>query len=109
MKLLAAITCAAAVTAAAAAKPLTPDRIRFWDAVAACETGGRWDWGARHRPGEGRTYQGGVGFYWGTWRWWASELGLLGMYPAAFLAPRLIQMRVAEHGLTKHRGYWGCL
>jgi hypothetical protein len=79
-----------------------------WYAVARCETGGRWDWGAKRRPAEGHTYEGGVGFYWGTWRKWAGELGLLGRYPHAYLAPARVQIRVAQYGWERG-GYWGCL
>jgi hypothetical protein len=74
----------------------------FWDRVAQCETGGNW----RMR---GPTYSGGVGFYNPTWSSWAGELRLVARYPNAADAPRLVQIRVAEYGLTVHRGYWGCL
>jgi hypothetical protein len=74
----------------------------FWDRVARCETGGNWHM-------RGSTYSGGVGFYNSTWTAWASELHLTGRYPNAADAPRLVQIRVAEYGLTVHRGYWGCL
>jgi Iap family predicted aminopeptidase len=57
---------------------------------------------------QGPTYEGGVGFYVGTWRWWAGELGLFRRYPHAYMAPARVQMTVAEYGLTRHRGYWGC-
>lgn len=80
----------------------------FWQRVAICETGGRWDWGAQHRPGEGHTYEGGVGFYWATWRLWAGHLGLLQRYPHAYMAPPAVQARVAAYGLSVG-GYWGCL
>lgn len=80
----------------------------FWDRVAACETGGRWDWGSRHRPAEGTTYEGGVGFYHGTWVAWAGAVRLLARYPHAYQAPRLVQIAVAQYGYA-HRGYWGCL
>lgn len=81
---------------------LTPQQIRFWTAVARCETGGNWRM-------TGPTYEGGVGFYVGTWRWWASELGLLRRYPHANQAPARVQMRVAQYGYTAHDGYWGCI
>jgi len=80
----------------------------FWDRVAACETGGRWDWGARNRPAEGHTYEGGVGFYHGTWDTWAGAVRLLNRYPHAYQAPRLVQIAVAEYGYSVG-GYWGCL
>jgi len=80
---------------------LRPDRIAFWDRIANCETGGNW----RMR---GSTYEGGVGFAVTTWRWWAGKLGLLARYPHAYLAPRLVQIRVAEYGLLTWHGYWGC-
>jgi hypothetical protein len=80
----------------------------FWRSVASCETGQRWDWGSRNRPGEGTTYQGGLGFYWATWDWWATELGLIRKYPHAYDAPANVQILVADHGYRRHRGYWGC-
>ncbi len=83
--------------------------VQFWDNVARCETGQRWDWGAQHRAGEGHTYEGGVGFYWQTWQAWARELGLLRRYPHAYLAPKLVQIQVAEYGLRVHNGYWGAI
>lgn len=87
---------------------------RFWKSVAQCETGGvlgypLWDWGKFQRPKEGDTYEGAVGFLNTTWDDWAAELNLLNRFPAAYDAPMLVQIRVAEHGLRVHRGYWGCL
>jgi hypothetical protein len=88
----------------------------FWERLATCETGHigaagdgrpRWDWGAHHRHLEGTTFEGGVGFYSGTWSLWAGELGLLRLYPHAYLAPPAVQVRVAEYGFA-HGGYWGC-
>lgn len=112
----------AAVGILAAAAPakalLSPGQVRFWDRVATCETGHigeagdgrpRWDWGARRRHLEGSMYEGGVGFYWVTWRTWARELGLLRRFPHAYMAPRLVQVRVAEYGFVVHGGYWGCV
>ena len=79
---------------------------RFWRSLAQCETGGRWDWGARHRPGEGHTFEGGLGFYYGTWTMWREQLGV--SYVHAWQAPPAVQVRVAAWGLA-HGGYWGCL
>lgn len=79
----------------------------FWQRLADCETGGRWDWGSKHRPHEGHVYEGGLGFYWGTWKLWASHLKLYGIYRHAYLAPPAVQVRVARYGLA-HGGYWGC-
>jgi hypothetical protein len=73
----------------------------YWDRLAWCETRG--NWGMR-----GSTYEGGVGFAVTTWRWWASELGLLERYPHAWMAPRVVQVRVAAYGRNRHRGWWGC-
>jgi hypothetical protein len=100
VRVLATATAILALAAPAQAK-LSPDRIAFWDRIANCETGGNWRM-------SGSTYEGGVGFAGTTWRWWARELGLLARYPHANLAPRLVQIRVAEYGLTRYRGYWGC-
>ena len=88
----------------------------FWQRLATCETGHigqptdghpRWNWGALHRHLEGKTYEGGVGFYWRTWNLWAGELGLLRLYPHAYLAPPPVQVRVAQYGFARG-GYWGC-
>jgi hypothetical protein len=81
---------------------LPASTVEFWDAVARCETGSRWQ-------GLGSTYQGGLGIYWSTWDWWAKELGLWSQFPDAGMAPRLVQIRVADYGRRVHRGYWGCL
>lgn len=91
---------------------LSPTEVAFWTRVGSCETGSggppKWDWGAERRPGEGSSYEGGVGFAASTWRLWASALGLLRRFPHAYLAPAAVQMRVAQYGLGKG-GYWGCL
>ena len=83
----------------------------FWQRVAQCETGGRWDWGkyagsASRRPGEGTRFEGGVGFYYGTWELWAGQLHV--RFQHAWQAPPAVQVRVATWGL-EHGGYWGCL
>ena len=88
----------------------------FWERLATCETGHigapndgrpRWNWGALHRHLEGKTFEGGVGFFSSTWRLWAGDLGLLPLYPHAYLAPPGVQVRVAEYGFARG-GYWGC-
>ena len=84
-----------------AASALTPSVIRYWDAIADCETGGNWRM-------HGSVYSGGVGFANSTWSWWARELGLVARYPTADQAPRLVQIQVADYGRRVHRGYWGC-
>ncbi len=92
--------------------PLTPALIRYWTAVAKCETGAggqpKWDWGSKHRANEGTLYEGGVGFSTLVWRLWAGELGLLTLYPDAFDAPARVQMTVAQYGATVHKAQWGC-
>jgi hypothetical protein len=92
---------AADLARASSSPTLAPSTIAYWDRVARCETGGQW-------RGLGRTYQGGLGFYWATWDSWAGELGLEARYPDAGDAPRLVQIRVADYGRRVHRGYWGC-
>ena len=91
---------------------LTPALIRYWTAVAKCETGGggppKWDWGSRHRANEGTLYEGGVGFSTPMWKLWAGELGLLTLFPDAFDAPARVQMTVAQYGATVHKAQWGC-
>jgi hypothetical protein len=91
----------AADLARASSSSLSPSTIAYWDGVARCETGAHW-------RGLGRTYQGGLGFYYSTWDAWAGELGLEARYPDAGDAPRLVQIRVADYGRRVHRGYWGC-
>ena len=107
------ISASAAVTVhASASQPLSPQAVRYWTAVASCETGSggppKWDWGSKHRPGEGTLFEGGVGFSATVWQIWAGELGLLKLYPHAYNAPALVQMRVAEYGRTVHKAQWGC-
>jgi len=103
---------AAATAQASASQPLSAQTIRYWTAVASCETGSggppKWDWGSKHRPGEGTLFEGGVGFSATVWQIWAGELGLLNRYPHAYEAPALVQMRVAEYGRTVHNAQWGC-
>jgi len=101
LALLVALVAACAFYTGRASAALTPATVAYWDRVAQCETGRRWQ-------APGPTYQGGVGFYWATWDWWARELGLHRRYPDAHLAPRLVQIRVADYGRRVHRGYWGC-
>lgn len=88
-----------------------------WWKIALCETGHigdsqdgkpRWDWGSKHRHLEGKVYEGGVGFYASTWMLWAKAVGVYRQYPHAFLAPPLIQIKVAKYGFA-HGGYWGCI
>lgn len=74
----------------------------FWMRVANCETGGNW----RMR---GSSYSGGTGMANTTYRWWASELHLLGRYPNAADAPRAVQIEVSEYGYRVHHGYWGTI
>jgi Transglycosylase-like domain len=102
LTLVVLVVVALLVIARAATAKLTPERLAFWDRVARCETGGNWQM-------RGSTYSGGLGFYNGTWSWWARELGVVSRYPTANLAPRLVQIRVAEYGYRVHRGYWGCI
>ena len=65
---------------AAGLQPLSAKVVAHWTAVAACETGGggppKWDWGSKHRPGEGTLFEGGVGFSAYMWKVWAGELPL---------------------------------
>ncbi|HEX4518431.1 MAG TPA: hypothetical protein VH063_02505 [Gaiellaceae bacterium] len=92
--------------------PLTPSLIRYWTAVAKCETGAggapKWNWGSRHRPNEGTLYEGGVGFSTAMWKQWAAELGWLTLFPDAFDAPPRVQMTVAQYGAIVHKAQWGC-
>jgi hypothetical protein len=86
--------------------------VRYWTAVARCETGGggppKWDWGSKHRPGEGSIFEGGLGFSSDTWHHWAEELGLLKRYPHAYDAPPRVQIMAAVYGMKTHHAHWGC-
>ena len=104
---------AAATPAMAASTPhLTAQQVAHWASVGSCETGfggpAKWDWGTKHRPGEGTKYQGGLGISALMWQQWAGELGLLARYPAAYDAPALVQMEVAQYGVSVHHAVWGC-
>jgi Transglycosylase-like domain len=92
---------------------LSPQTVRYWTAIAKCETGGggppKWNWGSKHRPGEGSAFEGGLGFSADTWQRWAGELGLLRRYPHAYDAPRLVQIRAAVYGTKIHNARWGCM
>lgn len=108
MRLLAALAIGLVLAGVARA---ASDVHRFWQRLAQCETGGRWDWGkyagtSSVRPGEGSTFEGGVGFYAPTWTLWRRQLRV--SYEHAWQAPPAVQMRVAAWGLA-HGGYWGCL
>jgi hypothetical protein len=112
-----AVVAAASLAAVAGARagstqPLSPQAIKYWTAVASCETGSggppKWDWGLKHRPGEGTLFEGGLGISAQMWQIWADELGLLRQYPHAYLAPPLVQIRVAIYGATAHGARWGC-
>ena len=97
---------------AATAPTLTPQLVRHWTAVGSCETGSggppKWDWGSKHRPGEGALFEGGLGISALMWKLWAGQLGLLVQYPHAYDAPPLVQMRVAQFGVQTSNAKWGC-
>jgi hypothetical protein len=102
----------AGVAQGAQLQPLGPQLVRYWTAVAACETGSggppKWDWGSKHRPGEGTLYEGGLGISTLMWNLWAGKLGLLAKYPYAYDAPPLVQMQVAQYGVSTSHAVWGC-
>ena len=60
----------------------------YWDALAACETGGRW-----HQRGS--FYVGGLGIWYGNWQKWAPAVGV---NKPAYMATREEQIRVATYG-----------
>jgi hypothetical protein len=85
----------------------------FWQRLAMCETGGRWDWGryahsASRRHLEGTRFEGGLGFSASTWQLWANAVHVLDRYPHAWMAPPRVQVRVGAYGLRRG-GSWGCL
>jgi hypothetical protein len=104
--------CAPAAAAGAGSKPLGVSVVRHWLAIGRCETGAggapKWDWGSKHRPGEGPLFEGGLGISANMWQQWGGELGLLARYPHAYDAPALVQIRVAEYGVEVHDAVWGC-
>lgn len=102
----------AAAARGAAHHPRQPATPEFWIRDAICETGHNppyWDWG---KPGTGHGtpggYEGGIGYYPSTWRWWAGKVGVLRRYPHAYMAPSWVQAKVAQYGLD-HYGKWGCV
>jgi len=100
------------IAAAAHAEPAAEVSI-FWQRLAQCETGGRWDWGRfagtpRRRHLEGTRFEGGLGFAASTWRAWAKAVHVLDEFPHAWMAPPPVQVRVAAYGL-RLGGNWGCL
>lgn len=103
IRTLAIILAAAGLLLAAtnARGALRPDVVAFWHRVHSCEQPSTW-----FHPGP--TYPGGLGIYAPNWRWWAGELGLLRRYPRANYAPVPVQIRVADYGYRRHRGYWAC-
>ena len=94
---------AAIFPASAATRP--PRVPVFWQRLAHCETDGRWDWGARRRPGEGGTFVGGLGIYAANWASWRTHVGVSG---PAWQATPADQVRVAEWGWRHERAWWGC-
>jgi hypothetical protein len=102
----------AAVAHGGGLQPLSAKLVKHWTAIGACETGGggppKWDWGSKHRPGEGALFEGGLGISALMWKVWAGELGLIVQYPHAYDAPPLLQMQVAEYGARIHHATWGC-
>jgi len=83
--------------------PASGARSSWWDRLAACETGSRWE-------GLGSTYQGGLGVWYGNWDRWARRFGLSARYPDAGDAPRSVQIALASWAYynERPRPYWGC-
>lgn len=92
---------------------LSQATLKYWIGVGRCEQRGNGIFGVQWNfPGP--KYQGGLGFYSGTWDWWASELNpggrsVLSRFPNAGDAPWRVQIWVADYGLKTHNGYWGCI
>jgi len=42
------------------------------------------------------------------WQTWAERLGILARFPHAYDAPPLVQMQVAQYGVTTDHTAWGC-
>jgi len=73
-------------------------RGNYWDALANCETHGRWSQ-------RGSYYVGGLGIYYRNWQKWAPAVGV---NKPAYLASREEQIRVAKYGRRVDRAWWGC-
>jgi hypothetical protein len=74
-----------------------------WDALAACESGGRWN----TIDGAAEPYDGGLGIYRQTWR----AFGGLEFAPNAGLATREEQIIVGQRIYNTYGGWsqsWGC-
>lgn len=73
-----------------------------WDRLAQCETGGNWSWGAQYGT---PTFEGGIGFYHGTWVTYKPA-----GYPLhAYDATRVQQINVGRRVLADvGPGAWGC-
>jgi hypothetical protein len=97
-----ALLLAIVITPASGSRPLSAATIAYWDKIGRCETGGNYQM-------HGSSFSGGLGFANSTYEWWADELGFLARYPSADLAPRLVQIRIADFGYRLYRGYWGCM
>lgn len=75
-----------------------------WIAVADCETGdsdGRPPYSADWRYNGSSGFDGGLQFLPSTWLAAASNLGLAGRYPYAYLAPPAVQVIVARAWLAR--------
>jgi len=79
----------------------TPADGSVWDALAQCESSGRWDY-----PPVSGGFSGGVMFHIGTWR----AMGGLDYAPDAYLASRNQQIEIAERVLQSSgwRAWPGC-
>jgi hypothetical protein len=73
-----------------------------WDRLAQCETGGNWSWGSQYvNP----TFEGGIGFYHGTWLAYRPA----GYPDHAYLATRVQQINVGRRVLAAvGPNAWGC-
>jgi hypothetical protein len=73
-----------------------------WDRLAMCETQGNWNWGAQYgNP----TFEGGIGFYHGTWLAYRPA----GYPEHAYQATRVQQINVGRRVLADvGPSAWGC-
>ena len=73
-----------------------------WDRLAQCETGGNWSWGSQYAD---PTFEGGIGFYHGTWLTYRPA----GYPDHAYQATRVQQINVGRRVLAAAGpGAWGC-
>ena len=103
LAIVAALTCG--LLGAPVAEAKMPKRWQTWVRIGRCEQPGKGAWGINWSH-KGPTYQGGLGFYSGTWL----AFRLKGMPSNAGYATWRQQMVVANRIFRRYGGTspWGC-